>query len=132
LIKSFQKETISSLLDNFKSGKTTLRRKDNQKRSDCDSEDIEEEDYFEKENTNGDKKKIYKKKGNKKQTGLKKDKKNSKRAKSVNITKEKIPNKIVIKDKDGNTKYYIYHRKNNDHYDLPCRDRKCKETGNIF
>jgi len=66
LIKSFQskevKETISSLLDNFISGKTTLRRKDNQKWSDCDSEDIEEEDYFEKENTNGDRKKVYKKK----------------------------------------------------------------------
>ena len=66
MIKSFQskevKETISSLLDNFKSGKTTLRRKDNQKWSDCDSEDIEEEDYFEKENTNGDSKKVYKKK----------------------------------------------------------------------
>lgn len=66
MIKSFQskevKETISSLLDNFISGKTTLRRKDNQKWSDCDSEDIEEEDYFEKENTNGDSKKVYKKK----------------------------------------------------------------------
>ena len=74
-------------------------------------------------------KKYIKKKLNKKQTGFKKDKKNSKRAKSVNISKEKIPNKFVIKDKDGNTKYYIYHRKNNDHYDLHCRDRKCKGTG---
>ena len=66
MIKSFQskevKETKSSLLDNFISGKTILRRKDNQKWSDCDSEDIEEEDYFEKENTNGDRKKVFKKK----------------------------------------------------------------------
>ena len=132
LIKSFQskevKETISSLFDNFISGKTTLKRKDYHKSSDYDSEDLEE-DYFEKENPNGDRKKVYKKKVNKKQTGFKKDKKNSKRAKSVNISKEKIPNKFVIKDKDGNTKYYIYHRKNNYHYDLRCKDRKCKGTG---
>ena len=73
--------------------------------------------------------KKYIKKKEKKQTGLKKNKKNSKRAKSVNITKEKIPNKFVIKDKDGNAKYYIYQRKNNDHCDLRCRDRKFKGTG---
>ena len=36
---------------------------------------------------------------------------------------------MLLKDKDGNTKYYIYHRKNNDHYDLRCRDRKCKGAG---
>ena len=61
LIKSFQskevKENISLVFDNFISGKTTLKRKNNHKRSDCDSEDLEEEDYFEKENTNGDRKK---------------------------------------------------------------------------
>ena len=55
LIKSFQskgvKETISSILGTFFSGKTKLSKKENLKRLDSDSEELEDEYYVEKENT---------------------------------------------------------------------------------
>ncbi len=58
----------------------------------------------------------------------KKNHKTKKRSKTTKRNKTKIPNKFIIKYALGNLKYYIFHRKNSEYYDLRYRDRKCKGT----
>ena len=123
------KETFTSIFEStFISGKTSLNRKKQLKRTDTVIEDpiIEPEIEIEKENINGEKIKIKKLK-NIKKSPKKKNNKNQ-RSKTIVKNKEKIPNKFTLKDENGNIKYYIFHRKNKDFFDLRCRDRKCKET----
>ena len=56
------------------------------------------------------------------------------KAKSLNKSKkgenekDNIPNIFKLKDEDGNERFYSFHRKAGDHYDLRCLDKHYKGT----